>query len=90
MARAPQPSPDVVFQEVDGEVVLVHLQTNSIYALNPTGARFWALFAAGHELSHIRGQLSREFDVGPAQVESEVDALLESLAREGLIVYSEQ
>ena len=90
MDRDPRPSPDVVFQEVDGEVVLVHLQTNSIYTLNATGARFWALFAAGHDPPHVRRELCREFDVDPAQLEIEVDALLESLAREGLIVYAEE
>jgi hypothetical protein len=85
----PRPSPDVVHQELDGEVVLVHLGTNRVYALNETGARLWALLCAGYDPPRIREQLSREFDVDPAELQREVDAMLESLAGAGLVAYPE-
>ncbi|MDP9270160.1 MAG: PqqD family protein [Chloroflexota bacterium] len=80
-----KPNPDVVSQELEGELVLVHLRTNRIYVLNETGGRFWELLSAGHSPSRIHRDLSDEFDVDPAQLEQEVDALIERLAREGLI-----
>lgn len=81
----PRPSQDVVFRQLENETVLVHLRTNRIYALNPTGARFWELLAAGVDVSDIKAQLLREFEVGSEQLESEIDRLLRSLTVEGLV-----
>jgi hypothetical protein len=81
----PRPSPDVVYQEVEGDAVLVHLRTNRIYALNRTGARLWHFLAAGHDTGGIVTELAREFDVDRAELEQEVTALLEQLAAEKLI-----
>ena len=44
-----EPDPEVVTQRVEGETVLVHLETNEIYALNPTASRAWDLLATGIE-----------------------------------------
>lgn len=85
VSRHPRPSSDVVYQEVEGDAVLVHLQTNRIYALNRTGARLWHFLTAGHDADGIVQELAREFDVDPAEVELEVNALLEHLAAENLL-----
>ena len=80
-----RPSLDVVFRLLDDEAVLVHLGTNRIYSLNPTGARFWKLFAEGRPDVEIKRTLMREFDVRPEELEAEIDALLGSLESEGLV-----
>jgi hypothetical protein len=87
MSRDPRPSADVVSQEIEGEVVLVHLGTNRIYALNETGARLWALLDAGYAPPRIQHELGREFDVDPGELEQQINALLDELAREGLLTY---
>ncbi len=81
----PRPSQDVVFRQLEDETVLVHLGTNRIYALNPTGARFWELLAAGVDISDIKAQLLREFEVDGEQLDSEIESLLASLTSEGLV-----
>jgi len=43
----PIPHPDVVARQVGDDVVLVHLDTSQIFALNATGARFWELLSDG-------------------------------------------
>jgi len=86
----PRPSQDVAFRELEGEAVLVHLGTNRIYSLNPTGTRFWELLAAGDGVSDIKAQLLREFDVDAKQLESEIEALLASLTSEGLVTVERQ
>jgi hypothetical protein len=80
-----RPSKDVVFRVLEDEAVLVHLGTNRIYSLNPSGARFWQLFADGRSQAEIRGELLREFDVSAEQVEAEIEGLLASLESEGLV-----
>lgn len=86
MAGNPRPSPDVVFQELDGELVLVHLRTNRIYSLNETGARLWALLSSGHAVAGICEELEREFEVDPVSLKREVAELLADLTREGLVI----
>jgi hypothetical protein len=79
-----RPSPDVVFEQLEGELVLVHLRTNRIYSLNRTGARVWELLGEGLNRTEVLEQLEREFVVARDEVEREVDALLEQLFAEGL------
>ncbi len=86
MSEPLRPNPDVVFQSLHGEVVLVHMKTNRIYALNRTGARLWELVAAGSSRGEIRAQLAHEFDVKQKVLDDEIETLLSSLAREGLII----
>ena len=84
-AQLPKPSADVVYRDLADEVVLVHLATNRIYSLSPTGGRFWALLASGWDRDRIEQQLLEEFEVEPAELQHEIDGLVESLAKEGLV-----
>lgn len=88
MHQTPRPNPDVITQELEGELVLVHMATNRIFALNATGARFWELLESGLDVPGIRETLKREFDVDPRQLESEVEGLVAALAAEGLVEHA--
>ena len=81
----PPPSPDVVSRRVGDEVVLVHLKTNRIFALSPTGARFWELLSEGNGRPEIEMHLLNEYDVSREQVSVEIDSLVETLKGEGLV-----
>jgi hypothetical protein len=81
----PRPNPDVVFRDVEGETVLVHLGTNRIYALNATGARLWQLLTEGHDRPELMRRLLEEFDVEPATLAREIDGLLHELSQEELV-----
>ncbi|HLB20343.1 MAG TPA: PqqD family protein [Gaiellaceae bacterium] len=81
----PRPVPDVVYRELEGEMVLVHLGTNRIYSLNETGAKFWERLAAGDERAEIERLLLAEFKVEPAELRQEIDSMLQALAEEGLV-----
>jgi hypothetical protein len=80
-----RPSKDVVFRVLEDEAVLVHVRTNRIYSLNPSGARFWQLFADGLNQAEIRRELRREFDVSAEELDDEIEELLASLELEGLV-----
>lgn len=83
--RLPTPVEDVVYRELKGEVVLVHLGSDRIYALNETGARFWELLASGHGRDAIHAQMLEEFAVEPSELDREIDALLAELESAGLV-----
>ncbi len=67
------------------EIVLVHLKTNRIFSLNPTGARFWELLSEGQSRSEIETTLLQEYDGSQAEVSAEIDALVTTLEGERLV-----
>jgi hypothetical protein len=69
---------------VGDEVVLVHLKTNRIHSLSPTGARFWELLSDGMTRPEIEAKLVEEYDVSQDQVSAEIDSLVAMLRAEGL------
>ena len=81
----PAPNPDVVSRRLGDEVVLVHLRTNRIFSLSPTGARFWELFSDGKSRTEIEAALLQEYDVTPEAVSTDVDALVRTLEAEQLV-----
>ena len=81
-----RPDPDVMTQLVEGETVLVHLQTNEIYALNPTATRAWDMLATGSNREEVQEALLEEFDVPPDQLRDEIDALITELVEKKLLL----
>ena len=66
-------------------MVLVHLKTNRIFALSPTGALFWELLCAGRSRPEIEAGLLEEYDVSRDEVSMEIDSLIQALQVEGLV-----
>ena len=81
----PAPNPDVVSRRLGDEVVLVHLKTNRIFSLSPTGARFWELLSDGKSRTEIEAALLQEYDVTPEAVSTEIDSLVRTLEAEQLV-----
>jgi hypothetical protein len=83
--RRLEPSQDVVGQRLGDEVVLVSLETNRIFELNRTGARFWELLQSETDRGRIEAQLLEEFAVREEELSAEVDRLIKSLDDEELV-----
>lgn len=83
--RLPTPSPDVVSRRLGDEIVLVHLKTNRIFSLSPTGARLWELLSAGSNRREIEDRLHEEYDVSRDAVSAEIDSLVSMLEAEALV-----
>ena len=67
------------------EIVLVHLKTNRIFSLSPTGARLWELLSEGKSRPEIEQQLEEEYDVSREAVSAEIDSLVMTLEGEALV-----
>lgn len=80
-----RPSTDVVSRRVGDEIVLVHLQSDQMYSLNPTGARAWELLSEGHDPEAIEATLADEYDVDRADARRELETLLDELERRQLV-----
>ena len=80
-----RPTPDVVARHLGSVAVLIHLGTNRIFELNPTGSRVWALVEQGLGRDAICARIEAEFDAPSADAAQAVDDLLSQLTSERLI-----
>ncbi len=71
--------------ELDGEVVMLSLETNRYYGLNSVGTRIWELLAQPKTLSAVCDILLQEYNVSREQCEREVLAVAEKLLDEKLV-----
>ena len=65
--------------------MLVHLKTNRIFSLSPTGALFWELLSDGRTRPEIEAELLEKYDVSREEVTAEIDSLVRMLRTEDLV-----
>ncbi|MEE4173070.1 MAG: PqqD family peptide modification chaperone [Xanthomonadales bacterium] len=78
-------SKDVLFQVVDGEYVLLEVESGKYFGLNEVGSRIWSLLESGTSLEDTIDQLQAEYAVERDTLEADVNALLARLADAGLL-----
>jgi hypothetical protein len=76
---------DVLAAHLEGEAVILDLNTKRYYRLNPTGAAIWRGLEAGLAAPAILERLTRDFDVDAGTAQAELDRLLAELSRLRLI-----
>lgn len=81
--------PDVVFQKLGDESVLLNLRTGVYWGLNPTGAVIWDEIVRHGDPARTAEALRAKFAGEPSQMNSSVQQLLQSLSREGLVIVDE-
>ena len=78
-------SPEVLFQEVSGEMVLLDLSSESYFGLDAVGARIWGLLESGNSVGEVLDTLMQEYEVERETLEVDVGELLDRLLEAGLI-----
>lgn len=76
---------DPICTEIEGETVMMSIEAGNYYNLNPMGGRIWALIAQPMTVSALCETLRGEFEVEPAQCETEVLAFLNALNADHLL-----
>ena len=72
------PSKDAVFRDLDGEAVILHLDSGTYFGLNAVGTRIWQLMERDGRLTAVLGDLRTEYDAPPDVLELD---LLDLVAR---------
>jgi hypothetical protein len=85
-ARKFRAHPDVVFQKLGDESVLLNLRTGVYWGLNPTGALIWDEIVRHGDLARAVATLQENFEGSPAEMRATVQSLIGDLSREGLVV----
>ena len=75
----------VVARQVEEDLVLLDLESGIYFALDPVGARIWALVADGASLAATRDTMLEEFNVETEQLEQDIRALISELEQRKLI-----
>lgn len=71
--------------EIDGEVVLMNLETGDFFSLTGTALSIWKLVDGVRESDAIAAELSREFAVDAVEIADDVETFLDQLGQAGLI-----
>lgn len=82
-------SPQVISQEVAGETVILDLESENYFGLDAVGTRIWQLIQEHGDLRQIYNTLLDEYEVGEAQLLSDLEILLTDASGRGLITLQE-
>lgn len=75
----------VLAREIDGEMVLLDLASESYFGLDDVGTRIWAALVEHGTLPKAREALIAEFDVDPAVLDRDLERLVGELKQHGLV-----
>jgi hypothetical protein len=76
---------DVLFQELQGEAVLLNLKSGVYFGLDPVGTRIWQLFAKHEVLSEVAQAMLAEYDVVEDKCSEDLLKLVDDLEKQELI-----
>ena len=79
-------SPQVVHETIDGEVVIIHLDTGCYYSLDGVGAVIWNQLDHGASLGETSNRLAQQYPASQPEADGTVAHLVSELQAEGLIV----
>jgi hypothetical protein len=78
-------SEEVLFQEVNDEMVLLDLSSENYFGLDEMGTRIWMLLNEGKSERQILDVLADDYEVERETLEKDVGELLGKLVEAGLI-----
>jgi hypothetical protein len=77
---------DVLFQELQGEAVLLDLNEGVYFGLDKVGTRMWRLLELHGSIPGVVEGITREFDVDESRCAEDALALVKLLQEQGLVV----
>ena len=81
-------SDDVVSRDLEGEAVILNLESGTYFGLDPVGTRIWALLQANGSLRRAFDVMLQEYDVAPQKLEDDMLRLVRELCAKGLVCLS--
>ena len=76
----------ILFRELDGESVILSLDSETYFGLDEVGTRIWELLRAGGRSVRAYETLCTEYDVDSEQLRRDLEELLGSCIAQKLIV----
>jgi hypothetical protein len=76
---------DVLFQELQGEAVLLNLKTGVYLGLNQIGTRIWQLLQEDGALGRVMEVMLQEYDVPQEKLAKDLLDLVGQMDKQGLL-----
>ena len=76
---------EVIFRELDGEAVVLNLDTGIYFGLDAVGTRIWRLLEEHMSLRLVLDTLVDEYEAPPDRLQGDLLAFVERLNGKGLI-----
>lgn len=78
-------NPQAVACDLEGEVVILNLESGIYFGLNAVGGDIWSYIQTEHTIEDIIQHMLQLYRVERARCEAEVFALMQNMASRGLI-----
>ena len=82
-------SPNVIHEIIDGEAVLVNLETGSYYSIDSVGATIWDYVGKGLSSNQIIEAVATQYEGEEADIAAGIQRLFDDLQAERLIIADE-
>ncbi len=79
-------NPELISSDIDGEKVMMSIESGEYFGLDPVGTRIWELIENPIEVNSLVEQLIDEFDVSREQCEADTFEFLEQLFEKNLLI----
>jgi len=81
-----QRKPGLLFNEIDGEVVMLSVENSEYYGMDKVGSRIWELLEQPVKFRELINRLASEFDVNEMQCTTDTMAFLKKLSIKKLLL----
>jgi hypothetical protein len=81
---------EIVTASMDGETVMMSIETGKYYNLGAIGGGIWALLDTEKSFAQIIDALTEKYEVDRAQCEADTAVFLEQLGAQGLLTIHER
>ncbi|MBV9310915.1 MAG: PqqD family protein [Solirubrobacterales bacterium] len=76
---------NIVHETLDGETIVIHLESGNYYSLRGSGAEIWGLLEGADSVSAICAELARRYACQEGEIQDSVERFVTAIEREGLI-----
>jgi hypothetical protein len=75
----------VIYQNLQGEVVILNMARQEYYGLNDVGAAMWKMLLDQCDVEAVADRLTAEYEAEPETVRSDLSSLVQQLLSAGLL-----
>ncbi len=81
-----QRKPDLLYNEIDGEVVMLNIENSEYYGMDQVGSRIWELLEKPVSMKQLISRLTKEYEVNEQQCTEDILTFLQDLIGKNLIL----
>lgn len=78
---------ELLFNEIDGEVVMLSIENSEYYGMDKVGSRIWELLEQPYSFRGLITKLIEEYEVSEEQCNKDTLAFIKKLTDKKLVIY---